>query len=67
MHMHDIRIDTDSPVANDLMFWSLVGHEGFSRAAAYELTVLSKNGHVQPRDILGRAFDIGIDLSLIHI
>jgi type VI secretion system secreted protein VgrG len=66
MHTHDIRIDTDSPVANDLMFWSLIGHEGLSRAAVYELTVLSKNGHVQPKDILGRAFDIGIDFIDAH-
>ncbi len=66
MHTHDIRIDTDSPVANDLMFWSLIGHEGLSRAAVFELTVLSKNGHVQPKDILGRAFDIGIDFIDAH-
>jgi type VI secretion system secreted protein VgrG len=61
MQTHDIRIESDSPIANELMFWSLVGHEGLSHSACYELTVLSKNGHVQPKDVLGRAFDVCVD------
>ncbi|WP_077002959.1 type VI secretion system Vgr family protein, partial [Variovorax sp. KK3] len=53
-------IKSDSPVVDDLMFWSVVGHEGLSRASAYELTVLSENDQIDAADILGRAFDVVI-------
>lgn len=53
-------IEGDSPVKGDLMFWSIVGHEGFSRASAYELTVLSEKKTISAADILGYAFDVQI-------
>jgi type VI secretion system secreted protein VgrG len=52
-------IKSDSPVNADLMFWSIVGHEGLSRPSFYELTVLSRNQHILPKDILGKAFNVG--------
>jgi len=55
------HIQSDSPAAADMMFWRIVGHETFSRASAYELTVLSENRQIQPNDVLGRAFDVTID------
>jgi type VI secretion system secreted protein VgrG len=55
------HIQSDSPVVEDLMFWAVVGHEALSQPSAYELTVLSKNGDIGARDILGRAFDVVID------
>ncbi|MDM0054670.1 type VI secretion system Vgr family protein [Variovorax fucosicus] len=55
------RIKSDSPVVDDLMFWTVVGHEGLSRPAVYELTVLSKNGGIDGKDILGRAFDVVVE------
>ncbi|CAN7224811.1 type VI secretion system tip protein TssI/VgrG [Variovorax sp. LjRoot290] len=51
-------IKSDSPVNDDLMFWSVVGQESLSRPAAYELTVLSANEKIDAKDILGRAFDV---------
>ena len=39
----DTIIRSDSPAEKDLMFWSIVGLEGMSQAASYELRVLSKN------------------------
>lgn len=56
----DYRIDTDSPVASDLLFWSVIGHEALSRPSVYELTVLSANPDIQAADILGRSFDVTI-------
>ncbi len=55
------HIKSDSPVADDLMFWRVVGHESLSRPSFYELTVLSKDGSIQAKDILGRSFDVVID------
>jgi type VI secretion system secreted protein VgrG len=52
-------IKSDSPVNDDLKFWSIVGHEALSRPSFYELTVLSKNQHILPVDILGKAFNVG--------
>lgn len=52
-------IKSDSPVNSDLMFWSIVGHEGLSRPSFYELTVLSKERQINPKDILGKAFNVG--------
>lgn len=52
------KIEGDSPVKDDLLFWSIVGHEGFSRPSAYELTVLSKKKTIDPKDILGYNFDV---------
>ena len=52
-------IKSDSPVNDDLMFWSIVGHEGLSRPSFYELTVLSKERQINPKDILGKAFNVG--------
>lgn len=54
-------IEGDSPVKADLLFWSIVGHEGFSRPSAYELTVLSKKKTIDPKDILGYSFDVKVD------
>ncbi|GAA4354397.1 type VI secretion system tip protein TssI/VgrG [Variovorax defluvii] len=54
------QIKSESPVAADLMFWSVAGHEGLSRASFYELTVLSKNHAITAEDILGHAFDVVI-------
>ncbi|MEO7242694.1 MAG: type VI secretion system tip protein TssI/VgrG [Variovorax sp.] len=57
------QIRSDSPVNDDLMFWRIVGHEVLSRPAFYELTVLSRNNAIAPKDILGRAFDVVIEFS----
>lgn len=57
------HIQSDSPAVDDLMFWSIAGHEALSRAACYELTVLSKKGNLNASDILGRAFDVVIDFT----
>lgn len=59
----EFHIKSDSPVVDDLMFWSVVGHEGLSRPSVYELTVLSKNGAIDGKDILGRAFDLVMDFA----
>src|SRR5688572_4676865 len=57
------HIKSDSPAVDDLMFWSIVGHESLSRPSAYELRVLSKDGAIDPRKILGHAFDVVMDFQ----
>ena len=61
--MADTRftIKSDSPVNDDLMFWSVVGQESLSRPSCYELTVLSANEKIDAKDVLGRAFDVTIE------
>ena len=54
-------IKSDSPVAGELMFWRIVGHEALARPSMYELVVLSKNNAITAKDILGRAFDVVIE------
>ena len=54
------KIEGDSPVKGDLLFWNIVGHEGFSRPYAYELTVLSKKKTINPKDILGYKFNVEV-------
>ena len=61
MAKENFSIKSDSPVAEDLMFWRVVGHETLSRPSIYELSVLSKNLKIDAKDILGRAFDVVID------
>ena len=56
---HAFDIKSDSPINSELMFWSIVGHEGLSRPSFYELTVLSKDRQIDPKDILGKAFNVG--------
>jgi type VI secretion system secreted protein VgrG len=60
--MADITFDikSDSPVNDDLLFWSIVGHETLSRPSFYELTVLSKNFHINTKDIIGKPFNVGV-------
>ncbi|RZL67842.1 MAG: type VI secretion system tip protein VgrG [Variovorax sp.] len=60
MPSHEFSIESESPVAADLLFWSIVGHEGLSRASAYELTILSSEKSIAAKDILGHAFDVVI-------
>ena len=60
MAEHEFRIDSESPVNQDLKFWRIVGHEGLSRPSSYELTVLSQDRTIDPRQILGHAFDVVI-------
>ena len=55
------HLQSDSPVVDDLMFWSVAGHEGLSRPSAYELTVLSANAAIDAKDVLGHAFDLAVD------
>ena len=43
---HDIQIQSESPAAADLMFWSIAGHESLVRPSLYELTVLSRSGNI---------------------
>lgn len=57
----DFQIKSDSPAADDLMFWRVVGHEALSRPSFYELTVISKNQKIEAKDVLGHAFDVVID------
>ena len=52
-------IKSDSPINAELMFWSIVGHEGLSRPSFYELTLLSRDRQIDPKDILGKAFNVG--------
>ncbi len=63
MAKETFEIKGDSPVVDDLMFWRVVGHEALSRPSFYELTVLSKNQKIQPKDILGHAFDVVIEFD----
>ena len=63
MAEHEFRIESDSPVNGELMFWRIVGHEALARASTYELTVLSKNKALEAKDILGRAFDVVIEFQ----
>ncbi|MGQ2998870.1 type VI secretion system Vgr family protein [Variovorax sp.] len=63
MAEHEFRIDSESPVNKDLMFWRIVGHEGLSRPSSYELTVLSQDRTIDPRQILGHAFDVVIGFA----
>ena len=57
----EFRIESDSPVAAELMFWRIVGHEALARPSFYELTVLSTHADLGAKDILGRAFDVVIE------
>ena len=57
----EFRIESDSPVAAELMFWRIVGHEALARPSFYELTVLSTHAALGAKDILGRAFDVVIE------
>jgi type VI secretion system secreted protein VgrG len=59
----NFKIQGDSPVVADLMFWRIVGHEALSRPSHYELTVLSEEGDLQPKDILGHSFDVVMDFQ----
>ena len=63
MAEHEFRIESDSPVNGELMFWRIVGHEALARPSTYELTVLSKNKALDAKDILGRAFDVVIEFQ----
>ncbi|RYF80414.1 MAG: type VI secretion system tip protein VgrG [Comamonadaceae bacterium] len=58
MVTQEFNIESESPAVADLMFWSIVGHEGLSRASSYELTVLSTEQAIAAKDILGHAFDV---------
>ncbi|WP_399697642.1 type VI secretion system Vgr family protein [Xenophilus sp.] len=55
---NDTLIRSDSPVNDELMFWSIVGLEGMSQPSTYELRVLSKNDAIAAKDILGHGFDV---------
>ncbi|MDH6592566.1 type VI secretion system secreted protein VgrG [Variovorax sp. TBS-050B] len=57
---HEFRIESDSPAKDDLMFWTIAGHEALARPSTYELTVLSENAYIKANDILGHAFDVVI-------
>ena len=61
MPEENFHIKSDSPVAGELMFWRIVGHEALARPSMYELVVLSKNHAITAKDILGRAFDVAIE------
>jgi type VI secretion system secreted protein VgrG len=56
----DFQIISDSPIADDLMFWDVVGHESLSRPSLYELTVISKNQTIAAKEVLGHSFDVVI-------
>ena len=60
---HEFRIESDSPVNNELMFWRIEAHEALARPSAYEITVLSKNRALDAKDILGRAYDVVIEFQ----
>jgi type VI secretion system secreted protein VgrG len=61
MSADTFHIKSDSPTASHLQFWRIVGHESLSRPSHYELTVLSPEGSISPKDILGRSFDVIVD------
>ena len=52
------KIQGDAPAVGELKFWSILGHESLSRAAHYELSVLSENRSIAAADVLGYAFDV---------
>lgn len=54
------KIQGDAPAVADLKFWRLLGHESLSRAAHYELFVLSENRSISAADVLGYPFDVVI-------
>ncbi|RZI76364.1 MAG: type VI secretion system tip protein VgrG [Variovorax sp.] len=60
---NEFRIKSESPANDDLMFWRIVGQESLSRPSAYELRVLSKNDSIDPKKILGYAFDVAIEFQ----
>lgn len=60
MAAQEFRIESDSPVTDDLMFWCIAGHECLGRASAYELRVLSRNASIDAHQVLGHAFDVVI-------
>ena len=60
---HEFNIQSDSPVADQLKFWRIMGHEVLARPSAYELTVLCANEKIDAKDILGRAFDVVIGFA----
>lgn len=66
--MPDTAFDlkSDSPVNDDLMFWSIMGHEFLSRLSFYELTVLSRNRLIDPNDTLDKPFNMGAYFKDAH-
>ncbi|WP_295542109.1 type VI secretion system tip protein TssI/VgrG [uncultured Pseudacidovorax sp.] len=66
MSIQGYTIESESPAAADMLFWSIVGHEGLSRPSAYELTVLSPSEQIDPLDVLGHAFDVVIEFTDPH-
>lgn len=60
---HEFIIKSESPVAKDLMFWTIVGQESLSRPAQYELGVLSTNEKIDAKDVLGYAFDVVVEFQ----
>jgi type VI secretion system secreted protein VgrG len=61
MEMRSYAISSDSPVNNELLFLSLIGHETLSRPSHYELTIVSPDFAISADDILGYAFKIEIE------
>lgn len=54
------KIQGDAPAVGQLKFWSILGHESLSRAAHYELSVLSESRSIAAADVLGYPFDVVI-------
>jgi type VI secretion system secreted protein VgrG len=61
MARRSYAISSDSPVNNELLFLSLIGHETLSRPSHYELTIVSPDFAISADDILGYAFRIEIE------
>jgi len=59
----NFSIDSESPAAGDMMFWTVAGLESLSRPAQYELRVLSANSAIDAKDVLGHAFDITVEFD----
>jgi type VI secretion system secreted protein VgrG len=59
----NFKIESESPAAGDMMFWTVVGLEALSRPAQYELRVLSTNDAIEAKDVLGYAFDVALEFD----
>jgi len=63
MASNEFVIKSESPANDELMFWSIVGHESFSMPSGYELRVLSKNASIDAKKVLGHAFDVAMEFA----
>ncbi|MDA7418770.1 type VI secretion system tip protein TssI/VgrG [Xenophilus arseniciresistens] len=59
----NFSIESESPAAAEMLFDSVLGLEALSRPAHYELRVLSTNGAIDAKDVLGHVFDLTVEFD----